>query len=153
MDRGAAAWELAQFNVARLLAPIDSPRLAEFVALLAPLNALAEAAPGFVWRLQDDSGNATAMRPFGEEVIVNLSVWRDVDSLEHYVYRSDHARALTRRREWFAPMKERYLVLWWVPAGRRPSLDEAEARLARLRAGGASPEAFTLKRHFPPPGA
>lgn len=153
-EKGAApAWELAEYNLARLLAPLDSPRLADFVADLARINALAEASPGFVWRLQDDSGNATAIRPLGEDLIINLSVWEDAASLERYVYRSAHAALLARRREWFAPMTESSLVLWWVPEGHRPSLDEADARLARLRGDGPSPEAFTLKRRFSPPGA
>lgn len=114
-----AQHELAQMNVARLRAPIDSPQLADFVDALDRINAVADGSPGFVWRLQDDSGNATALRPLGEEVIVNMSVWRDAESLQAFVYRSDHVGVMRRRRDWFEKM-DLYLVLWWVPRGHRP---------------------------------
>lgn len=144
---------LAQLNIARLAAPIDSPRLADFVANLERINALAEAAPGFVWRLQDDAGDATAIRHFGEDVLINMSVWRDVASLQDYVYRSAHTEVLRRREEWFEKIREGYLVLWWVPAGHRPSLDEAGSRLDTLRRNGPTADAFTFKKVFPPPAA
>ena len=149
----ATGHELAQLNVARLVAPIDSPRLQDFVANLDPVNALAEGSPGFVWRLQDETGDATGFRPFGDDIIVNLSVWRDVAALRSYVYQSAHTRLLRRRQEWFEPMEQAHLVLWWVAVGHRPSLEEAAARLDRLRTRGPTPRAFTLKRCFPPPGA
>lgn len=142
---------LAQLNIARLLAPLDDPRLADFVANLDRINALAESAPGFLWRLQDDSGSATAFRPFGEDVIVNMSVWTGRQALFDYVYASDHALFLKRRKEWFAMPEEAHLVLWWVPAGHRPDLAEADARLAQLRQRGPTPDAFTFKRFFGPP--
>lgn len=146
--------ELAQLNIARLAAPIDSPRLADFVANLERINALAEASPGFVWRLkedpEDDAGDATTIRHFGDDVIINMSVWRDVASLQEYVYGSAHTEILRRRKEWFEKIREGYLVLWWVPAGHRPSLDEAETRLESLRKNGPSVDAFTFKKVFPP---
>lgn len=145
--------DLAQLNIARLLAPIDSPQLAEFVANLERINALAEEAPGFVWRLQTEEGNATAIRHFGDEVIVNMSVWKDVESLYAYVYRSGHMEVFRRRQEWFDRMRGSHLVLWWVPAGDRPSLSDAESRLDRLREHGSTPDAFTFKKVFPPPGS
>jgi hypothetical protein len=142
--------ELAQMNVARLRAPIDSPQLADFVAALDRINAVADGSPGFVWRLQDDSGNATALRPLGEDVIVNMSVWQGAESLQAFVYRGDHAGVMKRRREWFGKM-DFYLVLWWVPRGHRPTVEEGIARLELLRSRGPGPDAFTFGRLFPAP--
>jgi hypothetical protein len=144
--------QLAQLNVARLLAPIDSAQLADFVAALDAVNALADAAPGFVWRLQDESGNATGLQPWGDDIIVNLSVWESVEALRSYAFGAGHVEVLRRRREWFAPMGSAYLVLWWVPDGHRPSLEEAHARLELLDAAGPTAEAFTLRTTFPAHG-
>jgi hypothetical protein len=107
-----SAHELAQFNVAMPKAPLDSPVMVEFMANLDRINALAEASPGFVWRLQTDDGNATALRPMGENAIVNMSVWRDVASLGDFVHKSGHVEFLKRRREWFERIAEAYVVLW-----------------------------------------
>jgi hypothetical protein len=150
--------QLAQLNIARLLAPLDSPQLADFVAQLDEVNAIADAAPGFVWRLQDASGNATAIDatsmqvgadPPGDGVIVNLSVWESVEALRSYVFGAGHVEVLRRRREWFAPMASAYVVLWWVPSGHRPTLEEAHARLELLDASGPTQDAFTLRTPFP----
>ena len=146
-------YHLAQLNIAQMLAPLDAPPMAEFVANLERINALAEAAPGFVWRLQDEQGDATAIRPFGDDVLVNLSVWRDVQSLRDYVYASAHTDILKRKRQWFSQMEGAHLVLWWVEAGRLPSVDEAAQRLAHLREHGPTPEAFSFARPFPAPQA
>jgi hypothetical protein len=147
-------WHLAQVNIARLLAPLDSPQLADFVALLEPINALADAAPGFVWRLQTDDGDATSIRAFGDDrIIVNLTVWETVEALADYVYASRHAHVLRRRREWFEQMADAHLALWWIPAGTVPTIAEAERRLGLLRDRGPSPEAFTLRERFPHPAA
>ena len=102
---------LAHLNLARLSAPIDSPALADFVANLATINALAEKAPGFVWRLQTEEGDATRIDYFGSDVITNLSLWQDVESLHHYVYRTNHAKIMSRRKEWFERMRKIYTVL------------------------------------------
>ena len=144
-------FDLAQLNIARLSAPIDSPQLAEFVANLDRINALAEASPGFIWRLQTDDGDATAIRHFGEDMLVNMSVWADVESLHQFAFKSAHTDIMRRRREWFDRMEEAYMVLWWVPAGHRPSLAEAEARLKLLREKGPTADAFTFRQSFPPP--
>jgi len=152
-DAALPRHELAQLNIARLAGPIDSPRLADFVSNLERINGLAEASPGFVWRLQDETGDATAIRHFGDDVIINMSIWRDVASLQDYVYRSAHTEVLRRRQEWFEKIRESYLALWWVPAGHRPSLDEAGSRLKRLRENGPTAEAFTFKKTFAAPGA
>lgn len=146
-------YQLAQLNIATLLAPLDSPQLADFVANLERINALAEAAPGYVWRLQDEDGDATAIRPFGDEVLVNMSVWRDVQALSDYVYKSAHTEMLKRRREWFAKVGQAHMVLWWVPAGHRPSVEEAAARLAHLHEHGPSAHAFSFRQAFAAPDA
>jgi Domain of unknown function (DUF3291) len=142
---------LAQLNVARLLEPLDSPRLADFVAALDAVNAVADGAPGFVWRLQSESGNATDIRPWGDDVIVNMSVWASVEALRDYVYGPEHAAVLRRRRDWFEVLGSPHLVLWWVPLGHRPDLVEARERLDRLERDGPSPSAFTLRTPYPVP--
>lgn len=145
-------FELAQINVARPVDAIDSPRLADFVAQLDTINALAEAATGFVWRLKDDSGNATELGAEGEpELIINLSVWRDVQSLRDYVYSSAHVEVMKRRREWFVSMGSAHLALWWVPAGQRPDVAHGMAALAALKANGPGPDAFSIAHPFPAP--
>src|SRR5688572_16293263 len=146
-------YQLAELNVAALKAPLDSPELKDFVDNLDRINALAEASPGFVWRLKGDGNDATSLRPLGENIIVNMSVWRDVDSLKDYVYRTAHVHIMKRRREWFQRMAEMHMVLWWVPAGHEPSVAEAAARLTQLREQGASPAAFTFAKAFAPPDA
>jgi len=146
-------FELAQLNIARLRAPLDSPDLTEFVENLDRINLLAERSPGYVWRLKDDAGNATALRPFGDEYIVNLTVWKDVAALYDYVYRSAHVEVMRRRREWFERMREAYSVLWWIPHGYRPSLADAEERLELLRSAGPTVNAFTFQNAFPSPDA
>jgi hypothetical protein len=146
-------FQLAQLNIAVLKAPLDSPVMADFVANLDSINALAEAAPGFVWRLQTEEGDATALRPLGENVLVNMSVWRDVEALNRYVYKSGHVEVMRRRKEWFERMSEAYLVLWWVPCGHRPTIEEAQERLALLRAHGPTPRAFNFRTAFLAPDA
>ena len=144
-------YALAQLNIAQLIEPLDSPRVADFVANLDRINALAESSQGFVWRLKTDDGNATEIRPFGDEYIVNLSVWADMDALYNYVYRSGHVEIMRRRKEWFSRMKDAYMVLWWVPAGHNPTAEEARAKLQTLREHGPTAEAFTFKQPFPRP--
>ena len=148
-----SAYELAQLNIALMKEPLESPRMADFVANLDRINALAETSPGFVWRLKSDDGNATAFRPLGEETLVNVSVWKDVASLNKYVYQSAHVEIMRRRKEWFERLREAWVVLWWVPKGPRPTIAEAIAKLELLRSKGPSTEAFTFKRAFLPPDA
>jgi hypothetical protein len=155
--------ELAQVNVARLAAPLESAQLLPFVEALDRVNAEAEGAPGFRWRLQSDSDGAnvgaTDVVAFQWDhteadsgVIVNLSVWADAASLRAFVFGGDHVNYLRRRREWFLPMKESYAVCWWVEAGHQPSTDEAEERVRHRREHGATAHAFDLKDPYPPPG-
>ncbi|WTB88659.1 DUF3291 domain-containing protein [Streptomyces cellulosae] len=145
------AYELAQVNIARLRAPLDTPLLKDFVDSLDPVNADADAADGFVWRLQSDEGDATAIPVFDDPwLIVNMSVWRDTDALTAFMYQGRHREMLGRRREWFERVAEAMTALWWVPAGHRPAVAEAEDRLLHLRAHGPTPYAFTLRTSFPP---
>src|ERR1041384_1269882 len=131
-------WHLAQLNIGRLRAEVDDPSVAEFMANLDPVNALAEASPGFVWRLQTDEGNATAIRAFPDDplMVLNLSVWESMETLADFAYRSAHTPFLRRRGEWFERLGEVYLVLWWIPAGTVPAVDEALTRLDRPKSSG-----------------
>ena len=145
---------LAQLNVGVPQGPLDGPVMAEFMDNLDRINALAEASMGYVWRLKDESGNATAIEaPFGPGVIVNLTVWRDVECLRLFTYKSEHALFLRRRRAWFKEMAGPFMALWWVPDGHRPGLAEAKARLDTLAKLGPTPESFTFTRAFRPDGA
>jgi hypothetical protein len=147
-------YHLAQLNIGVIKAPLESQVMADFVANLDRINALAEASPGFVWRLQTEEGNATAIRPFEDDnMLVNMSVWKDADSLSRFVFKSAHTEIMRRRGEWFERMTQAYLVLWWVPQGHRPTVEEALARLAHVRAHGSTPHAFTFRTAFPPPDA
>lgn len=154
--------ELAQVNVARLVAPIESPQLLPFVEALDRVNAEAEGSPGFRWRLKSevDGANvgATDIVAFQFDhtdddagVIVNLSVWADAGSLQAFVFGGDHVTYLRRRREWFQSMKESYATCWWVEAGHQPTTEEAEERVLHRRAHGPTPYAFDLKSPYPPP--
>jgi hypothetical protein len=146
------AHHLAQINVARMLHPLGDPRMASFVARLDRVNALADAHPGFVWRLQDESGNATGLNPFPDPmVLVNMSVWRSVEALFEFVYRSGHSEPLRLRKAWFEKPVEAHMALWWLPAGALPTLALGRARLEHLRRHGPTAEAFTFKHRFPPP--
>jgi hypothetical protein len=145
-------WHIAQLNVARALAPPDSPVLAEFMAALDEINALADRNPGFVWRLQGDSGNNTDLRVSDDPLfLVNMSVWSSVEALFDYVYRTAHTQVMVRRRAWFEAPTEAHQVLWWIPAGHVPTAEEAMAKLAHLRAHGPTAEAFTFKQRYPAP--
>lgn len=146
---------LAQLNIGRIKDAMDSPLMAEFANNLDRINALAEQTEGFVWRLQTDEGDATALRPFPDEdkMLVNMSVWQDLQALSRYVYKSAHVELMKKRKQWFEPMEQAILVLWWVPAGHIPSVTEAIERLQHLRANGPSAHAFTFAKNFPVPSA
>lgn len=143
-------FHLAQINIARLVAPIDDPRIAEFVSQLAPTNALADGAPGFVWRLQSESGNATDV-PFSDDpfVIVNMSVWESIEALRDFTYSSSHIELFRDRAKWFEKMDKPHYCLWWVPAGQIPTVDEGRERLRHFQEQGATPYAFWFSQQFP----
>ncbi|MBE9607993.1 DUF3291 domain-containing protein [Chitinilyticum piscinae] len=145
-------WQLAQINVGHALAPLDDPRMAGFTGELDALNALAERSPGFIWRLQDDSGNATSILAGSDPLLlVNMSVWQSVDSLEGYVYSGPHLASLKQRRQWFRKAEWPSLALWWIPAGHTPSVSEGMSKLELLRQQGPNPQAFSFASRWPEP--
>jgi hypothetical protein len=144
-------WQLAQLNVGRLVAPLDSEALTGFVAALEPINALADEYPGFVWRLQTDAGDATSIRPTEDDLfLINMSVWSSLETLRAFVYTTAHVQILRQRRAWFEQLAASHMVLWWVPAGHIPTIDEALERLDRLRENGPTHAAFTFRAPFVP---
>jgi hypothetical protein len=145
---------LAEVNIARALAPITDPPMAEFVAQLDEINALADNSPGFLWRLQTPEGNATALHPYEDDlIIVNLSLWASLADLSTFVYKSRHRQVLQQRRQWFERFDGPYLALWWVPSGHIPTIEEAKERLAFLRDHGETAYAFSFTHQFPAPEA
>lgn len=146
-------YHLAQVNFARLIAPHDDPRLKDFMAQLDPINALAEGAPGFVWRLKSDAGNATDIQISDDPLfIVNYSVWENVEALFDFAYKHpEHVAMFRRRLEFFEKHTDVYLVMWWIPAGTIPTIEQAFERLAHLRKHGATPYAFHFKQRYPQP--
>ncbi len=144
-------WHLAQMNVATARFATDDPRMEGFMSRLDGVNALADSQPGFVWRLQSDSGNATDIDAGGGPMfLVNMSVWESFEALSEFVYDTLHRDVMLRRREWFEKPKDAYQVLWWVEAGHRPTVEEGLERLSNLQENGPNPEAFSFSRSFPP---
>jgi Domain of unknown function (DUF3291) len=140
---------LSQINIAKMQAPIDSPLLADFVANLDRINALAENSEGFVWRLKDDNNNATSIKIFNDDfLIVNMSVWENADTLFQFVYHSNHVDIFKRRKEWFEKMQEMHMALWYIPEGHLPTVAEATERLSFLRNNGETPFSFSFKKRF-----
>ncbi len=141
---------LAQVNIGRIKAPLECPELAGFVSRLDEINALAERSPGFVWRLQTAEGNATQLRPYDDDrILINMSVWESVEHLRVYVFETRHRELLQQRRDWFEKFEGVYAALWWVPAGHRPSIEEAKERLAHLAEKGPTSYAFSFTETFP----
>ena len=145
-------YHIAQINIGRILAPIDDPLMADFVSQLPPINVLADASPGFVWRLQTESGDATSIRVYEDEMVaINMSVWESVDALKEYIYKSAHSGVLRDRKRWFEKFNGPYYALWWVPADHLPSTQEGKERLEYLREHGDSEYAFSFHHVFPEP--
>lgn len=146
------AWHVAQYNIAWMKTPLDDPAMADFHANLDPINKLGEVTPGFVWRHKGDEGNSTGTRVRGDDrILINFTVWENVEALFEYAFHSGHVEVYRRRREWFDHLEEPFAVLWWIPAGHEPTVEEAEQRLRHLAAHGPSPHAFTFKQRFPAP--
>lgn len=143
-------FHLAQVNIGRFRAPLEDPLMEGFRTQLDPINALADQSPGFVWRLQTEDGNATAIRPYSGDnlMAINLSVWESLESLQAFVYRSAHVATLRDRKQWFEHIEGPILVLWWIPAGRIPTVGEAQERLQYLKEHGPTPHAFTFRTPF-----
>jgi Domain of unknown function (DUF3291) len=148
-------FHLAQVNIGRFIAPIDDPLMQGFRSQLDPINALADASPGFVWRLQTDEGNATAIRPLenDDRMAINMSVWESLEALQKFVYQTAHVAPLRDRKQWFEPIEGPILALWWIPAGHVPTVAEAMERLAHLKQHGPTERAFTFRAPFPAPDA
>jgi hypothetical protein len=141
---------LAEVNIGRVKAPLDDRSMAGFVARLAEINALADASTGFIWRLQGAEGNATYLRPFDDDrILFNLSVWESVEHLRAYTYGSAHAELMRQRHDWFERFDGVSIALWWIQAGRVPTVEEAKARLEHLSVHGPTPFAFTFEKPFP----
>ena len=145
-------YHLAQINIARLIAPLDDPRIAGFIARLDEINVLADRAPGFVWRLQSESGNATDIAysddPF---IIVNMSTWESIEALKAFTYASKHIELFRQRADWFEKPGKPTYCLWWVPAGHTPTLAEGRERLLHYQTHGATPHSFWFSQQFPAP--
>lgn len=146
------SYHLAQLNLGLFRAPLDTEEMAEFTAALDPVNALAEATPGFIWRLTDDDGSSSSFvevpgldNPLWAP---NMSVWRDLESLKHFMYKSGHASYLRRRTEWFQVPDRPINVLWWIPEGEIPTLADAVKRLDYMAEHGPSPAGWPLTKPF-----
>jgi len=147
-------FHLAQVNIARARYSLDDPRIADFMDLLDEINALAESAPGFVWRLKDDSGNATNFQPYDDpRIIINLSVWENVDTLFEFVYKTAHTEVMQRRYDWFEKPQSPHMAMWWTPADEHPTTLDGTSRLLHLAQFGPSGSAFTFKQRFPAPAS
>lgn len=145
-------YHLAQINIGKLTHPVDHPIIADFANNLDRINQLADTSPGFIWRLQDESGDATGFNPFGNSlIIVNMSVWESVADLKQFVYQSGHMEIFKRRDEWFEKLNSAQMALWWVAKGHIPSIDEAKEKLAQLDKIGESETAFTFRKLYDPP--
>jgi Domain of unknown function (DUF3291) len=148
-----SGYHLAQINIGRFIHPRGSAANADFMNALDRVNAIAERTPGFIWRLVGDGNDATDLVPDENdpELLVNMSLWRDVEALADYVYRqTDHLTIMRRRKEWFEKI-DIFMALWWVPAGHIPSVAEGMAKIALLKANGPTPEAFTFRQPFAAP--
>ncbi len=134
---------LAEINIARLRAPIDDPLVAPFMNALDKVNGIAERSEGFVWRLKDDSGNATELNYSDDPYIIsNASVWRDLPSLQNFVFNTVHKQFMQRKSEWFEILETQHFVMWNVEEGHQPTLDEARIKIALFDQKGASADAF-----------
>lgn len=142
-------FHLAQVNIGRILGPMDSEVMTDFAANIDFINGLAEGSDGFVWRLKEENNNATDIKMYDDEfLIVNMSVWKDADTLFEFTYRTMHAEILKRRKEWFSKLGQMHYALWYVPAGHEPTVAEARERLEHLQQNGDTPYAFGFKKKF-----
>lgn len=141
-------YHIAQLNLARMLTTLDDPSMKDFVDNVTRVNEIGMQTPGFVWILKGDGGDATLLRPFGEDTLINITVWESIDALYQYAYYSEHAEFFRRRKEWFHKMDVSMVVLWWVPEGHQPNVEEARERIEHLRAQGPTPFAFTFRQRY-----
>lgn len=147
-------YHLAQVNIAKAIAPLDSPVMQGFVDQLDHINQLADNSEGFVWRLQTEEGDATALQPFDDPLIImNLSVWSSLESLKNYTYSGDHLSIMKQKKSWFEKSSEATLALWWLPVSELPTPEFARTMLEKLRREGASHEVFTFAKPYLMPEA
>lgn len=140
---------LAQLNIAKVRFDLESPEMSDFVNNLEPINAIAEKGPGFIWRLKDETGDATGIEVENNpDIIVNMSVWESVESLKNFMFKTHHIDFLKRKKEWFIPLGEASYVLWWIPEGHIPTVQQAMAKLEHLRQNGETQEAFSFKGNY-----
>jgi len=145
-------YHLAQINIAQAKQAMESPIMSGFVKRLDEINLLAEKSPGFVWRLQTEEGDATGIKAYDDQqMVINLTVWQDIDSLKHYVYQSAHIELIQDRKRWFSKMESMQLALWWVPIGHIPSIEEGKNKLDLLQSDGVSERVFTFAKPYPCP--
>ncbi len=146
-------YNLAEINIARMIGVnIDDPVMKEFVDNLDKVNAIAESSDGFIWRLKDAENNATSFNPYNDEqVIINISVWENIETLERFMYKTLHSDFLKRRKEWFQKFGKAYFAMWWVPEGHYPTIQEAVDKLDYLQKNGASNLVFDFKNKYPMP--
>ena len=146
-------YHLAEINIARMKGvDINDPIMKEFVENLDAVNQIAEKSEGFVWRLKDENNNATSLNPYDDEqIIINVSVWKSLETLEEFMYRTFHAEFLKRRKDWFTSFGKAHTAMWWIPAGHLPSLEEAVGKLDLLQKNGSSQDSFDFRNKFPAP--
>jgi hypothetical protein len=147
-------YQLAEINIARMKGvDINDPIMKEFVDNLVLVNTLAETSEGFVWRLKDEeSSNSTAFNPYNDEqVIINISVWESIETLENYVFKTFHTEFLKRRKEWFQTYGKASTAMWWIPEGQFPTIEEAVGKLDELQKNGASEKVFNFRKKYLPP--
>jgi len=142
---------IVQLNIAKAMYPLESDEMSGFTDNLDRINQLAETSEGFIWRLQTEDGDATGIKDFGEDYIVNMSIWEDIPSLHNYVYRTAHTKIMAQKKQWFEHLNHAYSVLWWVKRGYIPNMEEAKEKIRLLDEKGPTPHAFTFKQSFPAP--
>lgn len=151
MNKENTQYHLAQINIGKVKGEMDTEIMHGFASRLDEINALAESSPGFIWRLQDDGGDATSIRVYDDPLLlVNMSVWEDIESLKNFVYKSLHTELLQNRNEWFNKMSDVYQCLWWVPQGYTPSIEEGQGKIKTIQEIGPSEQAFTFSKPYPP---
>lgn len=144
-----ASYHIAQINVARMVAPVDSESMFGFTSRLDEINALADQAPGFVWRLQTEEGDATDIRIFDDDmIIINMSVWESLEDLHNYTYKTAHAELIKGRKNWFEKLSSSHMALWYIPAGTIPTPENAIRKLELIDEHGSTPMAFTFAHSF-----
>jgi len=147
-----SGYHLAQINIAKAKEELTSSTMEGFVARLDEINALADGSDGFIWRLQTEDGDATALRVFDDPMlIINMSVWRDAEALKNFVYKTTHVELLKDRSAWFDKIREAHQALWWIAEGDVPTLEQGKEKLIQIQSEGSGEQAFTFANIYPHP--